>query len=96
LRRLGVVVPVVHEDDAAEIERAAGLAVLRSMLAEELGRLGPGQREAVRLRVIEELPYVELARRLGVSEQTARARVSRGLRAMAAALDQATVQEERA
>ena len=52
-----------------------------------LAELGPEQREAVRLRVVDELGYPAVAARLGVSEQTARARVSRGLRALAAAVD---------
>jgi RNA polymerase sigma-70 factor (ECF subfamily) len=41
----------------------------------------------VRLRVVDELGYAAIASRLGISEQTARARVSRGLRALAAAVD---------
>ena len=38
------------------------------------------------MRVVDDLPYEEVARRLGVSEPTARARVSRGLRALQGAL----------
>jgi DNA-directed RNA polymerase specialized sigma24 family protein len=34
------------------------------------------------MRVVEELPYVEVARRLEIDPQTARMRVSRALRAM--------------
>jgi RNA polymerase sigma-70 factor (ECF subfamily) len=41
----------------------------------------------VRLRVVDELPYPDVAARLGISEQAARARVSRALRALAGALD---------
>jgi RNA polymerase sigma-70 factor (ECF subfamily) len=52
-----------------------------------LADLGAEQREAVRLRAVDELGYPAIARRLGISEQAARARVSRGLRALAAALD---------
>ena len=44
------------------------------------------QREAVRLRVVDELEYDELAARLSISAQTARARVSRGLRALGEAI----------
>ena len=40
------------------------------------------QREALELRIVKELPYPEVAIALGVSEQTARARVSRALRAL--------------
>ncbi len=38
--------------------------------------------QAVRLRVLEDLPYDAIANRLGCSEQTARAHVSRGLRGL--------------
>jgi RNA polymerase sigma-70 factor (ECF subfamily) len=39
------------------------------------------------MRVLDECSYEELSRALGISEQTARARVSRGLRALAAVID---------
>jgi RNA polymerase sigma-70 factor (ECF subfamily) len=84
---IGLHTPTLHNGDAEEIERQAGLAPLREALAEELGRLGVGQREALRLRVVEERPYAEVACSLGVTEATARARVSRGLRALGAALE---------
>ncbi|WP_053226861.1 RNA polymerase sigma factor [Solirubrobacter soli] len=84
---LGVRTPVLLDGEAEEIERWAGLAPLRDALGEELARLSDDQREALRLRVVEELPYPEVARSLGVTEATARARVSRGLRALAAALE---------
>ena len=85
--------PDLHEDDLVEIERAAGISALRSMLAVELSRLSSNQRDALRLRIVQELPYEEVARRLGTSESTARARVSRGLRALAVALEPIVEQE---
>jgi RNA polymerase sigma-70 factor (ECF subfamily) len=78
---------MVHHDDVAEIEQAAGLASVRKVLGNELAALSGSQREALRLRIVEELPYSDVARELGVSEATARARVSRGLRALAEALE---------
>jgi len=84
---LGIQTPRLQEGEAEEIERRAGLGPLREALAEELSRLGGDQREALRLRVLEDLPYPEVASTLGVTEATARARVSRGLRALAAALE---------
>ena len=53
----------------------------------ELARLSVEQREALRLRVVEERSYAEAASLLGVSEQAVRARVSRGLRSLAGALE---------
>jgi RNA polymerase sigma factor (sigma-70 family) len=84
---LGIVTPRLQEGEAEEIERQLGLAPLREALAEGLERLGGEQREALRLRVVEERPYPEVASSLGVSEATARARVSRGLRALAAGVE---------
>jgi RNA polymerase sigma-70 factor (ECF subfamily) len=66
---------------------------LRQALGVELASLGADQREALQLRVVDELPYIVVAQRLGVSEATARARVSRGLRALARALDQPATTE---
>jgi RNA polymerase sigma-70 factor, ECF subfamily len=90
LERAGLDVPSLCEDDLVEIERAAELVELRAALTAGLEQLSGAQREAVRLRVVEEVPYRDVARRLGVSEPTARARVSRGLRALAVALEPAT------
>ncbi len=87
LLRIGVALPTLYEDDIAEVERAAGVAEVRSALGAELAKLSSEQRDALQLRVVDELPYEEVARRLGISEPTARARVSRGLRALAAALE---------
>ena len=65
-------VPTMHEDDLRAIEEAAQLAELRAALGAELDRLSVNQREALRLRVVEERPYDEVALVLGISEQTAR------------------------
>ena len=87
VQRLGIQVPVVHEDDLALLEARAGLAQLRGVVAEELGVLSEGQQQALRLRVVEERPYSEVASLLNITEPTARARVARGLRALRSALD---------
>ena len=84
--RLGIDVRPVTDEDAARMFELAGLAEVRDRVAAALAGIGPDQRQAVRLRVVEELSYAEVAERLGVSEQTARARVSRGLRALADAM----------
>jgi len=87
LRRAGVQAPALAGEELARIEELAALGELRAAVAGALAELGAEQREAVRLRVVEELDYAAVARRLGISEQAARARVSRGLRSLAAALD---------
>lgn len=87
VRRLGIQLPTLDDQQEAQIEELAALAELRWKVRSELSRLSVRNREALQLRVIEDLPYAEVARRLGISEQTARARVSRGLKALAAALN---------
>ncbi|HUB04013.1 MAG TPA: sigma-70 family RNA polymerase sigma factor [Solirubrobacteraceae bacterium] len=94
VRRLGIQVPAVHEDDIEMIEERAGLRTLRAEVAAQLERLGADQRDAVRLRVVEERPYPEVAMALGVSEQAARARVSRGLRALRSVMETPQRREE--
>jgi RNA polymerase sigma-70 factor (ECF subfamily) len=87
VQRLGMQIPTVDHDDLLLIERRAGLPELRRALERELARLSPTQRDALHLRVIEERSYEEIAFQLGISQQTVRARVSRGLRALAHALE---------
>jgi RNA polymerase sigma factor (sigma-70 family) len=76
-RKLGVVLESPAYDEADERLDAAAL---RADLAVALAALAPGTREAVLLRVVEQLDYDELGRRLGCSSPAARLRVSRGLR----------------
>jgi RNA polymerase sigma-70 factor (ECF subfamily) len=87
IERLGMAVPEVDDEDLHLIEQRAGLTELRETLARELIRLSGAQREALRLRVVEEHSYERIAAELGISEQTARARVSRALRSLARAME---------
>jgi RNA polymerase sigma factor (sigma-70 family) len=89
VQRLGVVSPRLDDDELLRVEQVAGLPELRATLARALLDLAPEQREALRLKVVLELDYAAVAARLGVSQQVARARVSRGLRALRTALDSA-------
>jgi RNA polymerase sigma factor (sigma-70 family) len=78
-RRLGVE-PIAAGD--ASLERVAALiddADPANPLRLALNALPEAQREAIRAHVLDEQPYCELARRLGVPEATLRQRVSRGL-----------------
>jgi RNA polymerase sigma-70 factor (ECF subfamily) len=67
------------------VGRAIGAAL--TTLSEE-------QREAMTLRVIEQRPYSEVAELLACTEQTARARVSRGLKRLATLLETTQVEVE--
>jgi RNA polymerase sigma factor (sigma-70 family) len=91
LRRLKLERPQLVDGEYARIEELAGLDAMRDRLAEQLDRLAPAQRAALELRVVRELPYPDVADRLGITEQAARARVSRALRALGSALDDLAV-----
>ncbi|MEI2702764.1 MAG: RNA polymerase sigma factor [Baekduia sp.] len=86
-QRLELERPQLSEEAGAELIREAGLADLRADLATAMAALSEETRLAVELRVVHELSYGEVATRLATSEQNARARVSRGLRALGELLD---------
>lgn len=86
LARLRIELPALTSAEIERIETEADLDELRAELDAGLERITQSQRDAISLRIVEELPYPEVAARLGISEQTARARVSRGLRALEQAL----------
>jgi RNA polymerase sigma-70 factor (ECF subfamily) len=83
LAKLGVEVPAMSEDEYDRIIELTGLDQLRGRVAAALGDLPLDQRRAIELRIVEERSYGEVAGEMGISEQVARARVSRGLRALA-------------
>ena len=86
LERFAIEVPELDDDEFVRVEALAGLDSLDGPLLEAVSALPDDQRRAVDLRVIQERSYVELAATLDVTQQVARARVSRGLRALALAL----------
>jgi RNA polymerase sigma-70 factor, ECF subfamily len=90
LVRLGIERRPLTDLEYERIEELAGSRELRDRVAEELDALPVEQREAVRLRVVEEQGYQTLSRTLDISQDAARARVSRGLQALRAAIDAAT------
>ena len=87
VRKLGIRLPALNAGDVGRIEELADLRGIREVLGEHVARLSSHQRDAIRLRVIDELSYPEIAHRLAVSEDAARARVSRGLRQLASSVD---------
>jgi len=76
-------VPALDDESIARIEALADVAAQRPALREALGRMTDLERDAVQLRVLEELDYQTIAARLGCSEVTARGRVHRGLTRLA-------------
>jgi len=87
LERLEIERPPMTPEVEAELVREAGLAEVRREVAAAIAALSPDVRDAVALRVVDELPYADVAARLAITEAAARARVSRGLRALGSALD---------
>jgi RNA polymerase sigma factor (sigma-70 family) len=79
LRRLAIEPPPI-DADGAELERLADDRALP--LAQALARLPERQREVVRLRLVDELSYAEIAARFGISQEATRQHVSRGLRTL--------------
>lgn len=79
--RLASQLRTLTEPELATIQ-AFGGASEHPGLEQAFADLSQDQRAAIRLRVIDERPYPALSAELGVSEPVARARVSRGLRAL--------------
>lgn len=86
LVRLGCDPPGTSAADFEWVERLADLPSLRETVRTALDDLPRDQAYAVTARVVNARGYAELAGELNVSEQVVRARVSRGLRAMAETL----------
>lgn len=86
VRRLGIERRELTDSEYDRIEELAGTYELRELVADQVERLPVEQQDAVRLRLIDELSYEEVAERLGITQQAARARVSRGLRTLRAAV----------
>lgn len=85
-RRLGLPRRELTDEDQERVEEMIDFAAARRAVAAAMDDLTDAERDAVTLRVMDERPYPEIARLLGCSEESARARVSRGLRRMASLL----------
>jgi RNA polymerase sigma-70 factor (ECF subfamily) len=93
-RRLGLPEREVSSADYERIEELIDFERVGRAIADALTTLSAEQREAMTLRVIEQRPYAEVAQMLACTEQTARARVSRGLKRLASLLEAAQVEVE--
>lgn len=87
LTKLGVELSVMSAAEFDRIEELASLDRIRGDVRNALDALSDGQRDAIRMRVVDEQPYPAVAEQLGISEQVARARVSRGLRELSRILE---------
>lgn len=86
-RRLGMPEREVSAEDYERIEELIDFEQVGRAIGRAFSLLSEEQREALRLRVIEGLAYREVAEALRCTEDTARARVSRGLRRLASHLE---------
>ena len=86
-RRFGFHALEVTSDESQRIVDLMAIEPLRQALAEAIGDLSSSQLDALRLRIVDELPYVEVAARLGCSEGAARVRVSRALTKLSGLLE---------
>jgi RNA polymerase sigma factor (sigma-70 family) len=84
--RLGMRDPLVLTDQ--ELERVDELASSEGTVLALLADLPATQRAALAARILDELPYRDVAERLACSELVARQRVSRGLSALRARLEE--------
>jgi RNA polymerase sigma-70 factor, ECF subfamily len=86
IARLGLERPEFTDAELERLEDASADERLCGAVAAGLDGLPAAQRDAVVLRVIDERTYQEIADELGITEQSARTRVSRGLRTLGANL----------
>lgn len=95
VRRLGIDVPLIDDADIQRIEDLAETAELRATVATGLGELSDEHRTALELRVVQERSYQEVAMRMGVSEEVARARVSRALKKLKGIVERVSSEERK-
>jgi RNA polymerase sigma-70 factor, ECF subfamily len=88
-RRLGMPIRS-HESELDAIEERAGTEQLARDLDGALALLPATQRQALELRIVEELPYAQVAASLGCSELAARLRVMRARNSLTRLLKGAT------
>jgi RNA polymerase sigma factor (sigma-70 family) len=94
-KRLGMPEREVSAEDYERIEEMIDFEQVGHAIGQAFSTLSEEQREALTLRVIEGRPYREVAAQLRCSEETARARVSRGLKRLASLVDLPVGAEQR-
>jgi RNA polymerase sigma factor (sigma-70 family) len=81
-QRLGLPVAFAESEEYERVDDRVAAAAMAPALAVAVDGLPLEQKQALELRVVDQLPYEEVAGRLGCSENAARLRVSRALRAL--------------
>jgi RNA polymerase sigma-70 factor (ECF subfamily) len=88
LRRISVERRELTDQELERIEELAGLAEMRARVHSQLQELHAADREILRLRIVEERDYDDIAAALGLREDAVRARVSRALRRLRRLVDE--------
>jgi RNA polymerase sigma-70 factor, ECF subfamily len=78
--------PVRSYGEYEEVDERVDAQGIAALLHAAIAALPAGERAAVNLRVVEELPFEEVAERLAVASPAARMRLTRALRALRARL----------
>jgi RNA polymerase sigma-70 factor (ECF subfamily) len=80
--RMGLQVPFAECEDYERVDERSETTALAPLVRHALRALPAEQRRALELRIVHQLPYEAVAGRLGCSQNAARLRVSRALRAL--------------
>jgi RNA polymerase sigma factor (sigma-70 family) len=80
--RMGLPAPFADSEEYDRVDERIEANALAPLLRHAVRALPRDQRRALELRVVHQLPYEEVAGRLGCSQNAARLRVSRALRAL--------------
>jgi RNA polymerase sigma factor (sigma-70 family) len=80
LNKLGIEPPELTQEEHREVLQRIDAPAMREAIRAGLMALSEPQREALTLRIVDEVPYPHLAAQLGISEEAARQRVARALR----------------
>ena len=80
--RMGLEAPYAECEDFERVDDRSEASALAPLLRHAVRALPAEQRRALELRVLKQLPYEEVAGHLGISQNAARLRVSRALRAL--------------
>jgi RNA polymerase sigma factor (sigma-70 family) len=89
--RMGLPAPAAECEDYERIDERSEIGALTPLLRHAVRALPAEQRRALELRVVHGLPYEAVAGRLGCSQNAARLRVSRALRALTTQMRSAQV-----
>jgi RNA polymerase sigma-70 factor (ECF subfamily) len=84
---LGILTPDLEQPELERIEALVDCEARQPDLRRALDGLSPIVRSAVELRVMQGLPYAEVAERLSCTEVNARVRVARGIERMGLVLE---------